>query len=491
MRLYPIITEQVFFHFDSARDWLWVRDIVMSKKPPLVGPWSSLVGVFYGPFTYYLLVPLFVLFQGDPIGGSVYALLVQLVALTGLYVWIRKNWGFIPATISLFLLLLSPLTANIATFIFQSNPSFGLGVLWLWVLSLLGKRKDVGVVLAMMTLGLGVHTNLLFTLFLLPFLGVLLLIKKWRFSRSLFFWSSSGLFLPLLPQIVFELRHGFIQTQSLWSFVVGYNTSLGVSLNVWERLLDRGFIVLMIMNEFLTPFPHWATVLLLTGISLSGYFFWRKGIHPTQKWVIGVICLSIAWFLLISLTFNGQLKLWYMYWMLPMLAALLGWWWDMILRRGRLHAVLTILVIVGIGIVHIDHVTSGFRSHKQDTKLLRQQKRAVEQVMAMGSKETYAAYVYTEPVYDYPYQYLFWWQWQKNGKGPVAYGYLPDKYDYVLNKKRYDPDFEPVKIVYLIMEKDNPSSDYRWETWLKAFYEFTPTERFVLPSGITIEKRVR
>src|SRR3989344_4284985 len=195
MRLYPIITEQVFFHFDSARDWLWVRDIVMSKKPPLVGPWSSLVGVFYGPFTYYLLVPLFVLFQGDPIGGSVYALLVQLVALTGLYVWIRKNWGFIPATISLFLLLVSPLTANIATFIFQSNPSFGLGVLWLWVLSLLGKRKDVGVVLAMMTLGLGVHTNLLFTLFLLPFLGVLLLIKKWRFSRSLFFWSSSGLFL--------------------------------------------------------------------------------------------------------------------------------------------------------------------------------------------------------------------------------------------------------------------------------------------------------
>ena len=150
-----------------------------------------------------------------------YALLVQLVALTGLYVWIRKNWGFIPATISLFLLLVSPLTANIATFIFQSNPSFGLGVLWLWVLSLLGKRKDVGVVLAMMTLGLGVHTNLLFTLFLLPFLGVLLLIKKWRFSRSLFFWSSSGLFLPLLPQIVFELRHGFIQTQSLWSFVVG------------------------------------------------------------------------------------------------------------------------------------------------------------------------------------------------------------------------------------------------------------------------------
>lgn len=71
MRLYPIATEQVFFHFDSARDWLWVREMVASKKPQLVGPWSSLNGVFYGPLTYYLLVPFYIAFDGNPIAGSV------------------------------------------------------------------------------------------------------------------------------------------------------------------------------------------------------------------------------------------------------------------------------------------------------------------------------------------------------------------------------------------------------------------------------------
>src|SRR3990167_11096909 len=90
VRLVPIITEKVLFHFDSARDWLWVRDLVISKKPILVGPWSSLQGVFYGPLTYYLLAIFFWIFGGNPIGGSVYALGVNVIALVLMYRFLKQ-----------------------------------------------------------------------------------------------------------------------------------------------------------------------------------------------------------------------------------------------------------------------------------------------------------------------------------------------------------------------------------------------------------------
>lgn len=201
--------------------------------------------------------------------------------------------------------------------------------------------------------------------------------------------------------------------------------------------------------------------------------------------MIAASVASVVWFLLLSLGFNAQLKIWYLYWALPILAMVWGW------LIGKLNKVIVVAILVVVGMIQASRVANDFRARKLDMKMLHQQKFVVAQVLAMGKNEIYEAYVYTEPIYDYQYQFLWWWNRQETGEGPVAYGYLPDKYDYVLNKRRYDPKPHKVNTIYLIMEKDNPASDYRWETWLKAFYEFEPTDIMVLPNGVRIEKRVR
>src|SRR3989344_5696971 len=54
------------FTFDQGRDFLVVRDIVYQHDLRLIGPPSGIEGVFHGVWWYWLLAPVFLVFDGDP-----------------------------------------------------------------------------------------------------------------------------------------------------------------------------------------------------------------------------------------------------------------------------------------------------------------------------------------------------------------------------------------------------------------------------------------
>lgn len=200
VRLVPIITEQVLFHFDSARDWLWVRDLVMSRNLTLIGPWSSLQGVFYGPLTYYLLAVFFWAFGGNPIGGSVYALVVNLLALIILCKFLRQIFGYRISIIGSWLLTFSSLSLYVSTFIFQTNLSLLLGALVLWPIWQLSRKKFKALPWLGLLIGLGIETNFFWTVFLLP----CLLFWGWRLKVSRKTWLITGLVLLIPLRSVYD-----------------------------------------------------------------------------------------------------------------------------------------------------------------------------------------------------------------------------------------------------------------------------------------------
>ncbi len=96
---------------------------------------------------------------------------------------------------------------------------------------------------------------------------------------------------------------------------------------------------------------------------------------------------------------------------------------------------------------------------------------AIDFVYKYADGKNFKVYTYLPSVYDYPYQYLFWWYGQKK------YGYIPGEYVYSPNKPTYIPSQDKFQgrkdnfsgLVFLIKE---PNRGYNWRSGWEASYRF-------------------
>ena len=66
LKLAPILNNNFPFTMDQARDMLDIREIAVGFHPVLIGPTTSINGVFLGPFYYYFNLIPFIISGGDP-----------------------------------------------------------------------------------------------------------------------------------------------------------------------------------------------------------------------------------------------------------------------------------------------------------------------------------------------------------------------------------------------------------------------------------------
>src|SRR3990167_4530929 len=95
------------FLLDQGRDMMAVKGILYDNHPTLIGPSTSLRGVFQGPLWYYLLAISAGVFGGDPWGGILLMFVVSMSVLLVIYFWAKKLFGEKVAIITLFLLAVS------------------------------------------------------------------------------------------------------------------------------------------------------------------------------------------------------------------------------------------------------------------------------------------------------------------------------------------------------------------------------------------------
>src|SRR3989344_3218461 len=172
------VSELYGYGFDQERDYNTVKAIVVDHKFTLIGPRVvSSAGFFLGPFYYYLQVPFFILFRGDPLYGAYFTAAILWLTTANRTGW---NVSFVPLFFLLFVYFHKrPL---LLTFIFFLSLNFHpqmifLGPLWLHALTK--------------------HKLSLRQIILLVFAAIL----------------------PFLPLIVFDLRHDFINTRAALSFL--------------------------------------------------------------------------------------------------------------------------------------------------------------------------------------------------------------------------------------------------------------------------------
>jgi hypothetical protein len=305
--------------------------------------------------------------------------------------------------------------------------------------------------------------------------------------------SFFAFFLTLVPQILFELRNNFVMTKVFFSELSGKSQILGDKLSlsevfgkhlesfiefsggIFEIPKEYSAIILAASIIFLglqfaknkITVEQRNIYLLSVGFIIYGFIFYMFYSHPLKGWYL--LGLRIPYLLLIALFLSQILKL---------------NWPFKILVAGLLLFSLTSTIQIQLPFIPE-------KNHQStDKSTLKNELAAIDWVYTKAAGKGFQAYNYIPSVYDYPYQYLYWWY------GKKEYGYHPQVVTYLDNVPEYIKDNDKFfnarreitdSTIFLIYEKDEDQK--RQAAWLGNFTKFCTLEKQEFPWGTTVEKR--
>lgn len=239
---FPLIAQGFFaFTTDQGRDLLAVKDMVENLNLTLIGPTTGLPGIFYGPWWYYFLSPLFFISQGN----------VQTIAI--IFAAIGE------ATIVLLYFLIKKLTSNTAVSLFAAataaisgpfitsssliwSPSLVLPLMTAYVFSLYKIFQKSPAPLWFLILGascaLIADSGAAFGIMLTVATIVTAVFFKTNFSGKNFSFFFLGIVLVLLPRIIFDLRNDFLITKSAINWITAPSI-YQEKLTLVQRMINR------------------------------------------------------------------------------------------------------------------------------------------------------------------------------------------------------------------------------------------------------------
>lgn len=271
LRFYRL-SEYIQFLGDQGRDLLVVKQMIVDHKFTLLGPTASVGGFYVGPIYYYFMLPFLWLFNLNPVGPAVMSGLFGLGTVALIYFFCKEFFDERAGLIAAFLVAVSPKMVDISRFAWNPNPVpfFSLAaILFLYLGSV--RKKWWGAFLSGVMVGILVQLHYIDLIFL-PIVGVAMLLtfpwRQWLWQAALLclgFGLGDSLFL------IFELRHGFPNTKSVWEFITRGGKTVAprsdnyillfndISRRLYETVLGfRGDILNLIYYSSLGAFALWA-----------------------------------------------------------------------------------------------------------------------------------------------------------------------------------------------------------------------------------------
>lgn len=458
----------LIFNYDTARDILVVRDIVVNHKITLLGPTTAIEGLFVGPLFYYLLVIPFILSGGDPVSGAVMTAIFGIITIFLGYYFVKeifksRRLGILSA----YFIAFSPLLISYSRFPLNPN-QFPMTILLFYLfLYKVGQGKTRYLPVVSFLLGISFNFEISTAIFLLPTIVLYIVWNKIKVTLKNYIISLSVLIATLLPQLFFELRHNFLMTNSLIRYLTTKESFGVMSITFFkERLLyffDNIKTTLIVREELFRG----QNIIIELVIILSLILIIYKSFKLNKE--IKAYRLLFAWIfvsILGLLFYKNSIWGWYMIPLFPAFAIM-----PVILFK-HINKYISLLIF---GLIIIANSQMWLNPTPQNDKtrwvLLRDQEKAVDYVYTDSKGQPFNAYVYVQYGIDYPYQYLWVWYGQKK------YGRVPSK-----------PE---EKIFYLIAEPNKAMPDRR-EGWLK---DYLPHGKIVseveIDPGILVQKYER
>ena len=422
-RLPLILSGIIPFSFDHGRDSLAVLHLIKTLNPVFLGPWTSIPGLFFGPGWYYLLAPAYWLTQGSPLAGPLTMFSLSLIGIILAYKYLGVYEAIILAT--------APLWLQLATGAANPFPMTLVGLLLVIALKKGWNSLWLGLIL-----GLGFHFS--------SALAILwLLVIPWLVKPKHWLKLLAGLFITFIPQLLFELKHNFSQTQAVISyFTAGESQSItpGKIAIVTQSIIHE-------LNLAILPDVPWLAGLGVLIIA-AGMRLW-----PKIGALIVIPLIGFWW-----LHYNP----WYAYGLAPLAVVLVG----KVLRAlpRPIAWIYCLLLLIG----------SAFRKNPDlltYKAFLPAKLTAINYIYNQSGGQPFASYHYLPEIYDYAYQYLYIWQAFRGRPLPVEFSYQPNAPAYINEKadllSRLPSPAGAAQMIFLIIEKPDNVWHYPFDSWLK------------------------
>ncbi len=358
-RLYRI-SEYMTFLGDEGRDALAVRDIVLGKHFPLIGPGTSVGSMYLGPLYYYLVAPSLWLAGFSPVGlaGEVAVIGILTVALLW---WIARSWFGPKIGLGIsFLYAISPVVITYSRSSWNPNIMPFFALLAMYGTWLFWRRHDprwlpvIGVCLAF------VLNSHYLGLLLFPTVVIFLFLSKQLHKSYPLLLASVLIFILLMsPLVIFDMRHGWTNFHALVTFLTNRGNTVNLRIykampNLWPIWNDLVSGLLTAQNYFL----GWLLSLLLVFFTL---------IRLIKRQISSQFIFTLTWlgFGLLGLgLYKQHIYIHYYGFLFPVPFLLLGFWLQSFSRRLAAQAVSVVLFIL-LALVNLQHNPLKFAPNSQ------------------------------------------------------------------------------------------------------------------------------
>ncbi|HSV94395.1 MAG TPA: hypothetical protein VLH94_00245 [Spirochaetia bacterium] len=475
------------FTMDQGRDLTDIRQMIVTQTPRLVGPTTSINGVLLGPFWYYFNTIPFIVSGGNPAAIVYWQIFWFQLSCLFLFFILKKN----SHTLAFFvtsLLLLSPVGFNTARYFWNANSMpiftilFFVSLLW----SNSSKFKYSTLIVGLIA-GLSMQIEAAFGVLFFPFLIIYYLFSKQKVKNIL--WSGIGFVVTLLPQVLFELRHGFIMTKVFISEFTGKGEMLGEKIKFSEKLVQRSEHLIDIVRH--TNHLPENLVFIFSAIATVTfvYLLLSKKINKSVKDLSIITIIFVLFTFFFYLVFPQKLKIWYTLGFSVPIIFIDALFLDFLTRsKNTFIKILPALFIAATLILSLkaqnDYFKIMYQLSANNPSGMQNEIAAVDWVYKEASGQAFNLYSYLPSIYDYPYQHAFWWYGtQTYGYQPSDITYLPNQPEYIIDgnlawtKKKTIGDNQ---LTFLIIEKDG-ELPMRAQAWLGHFSKLCLVKQHTFP----------
>jgi hypothetical protein len=419
---HKIMTGDIPLWYDPARDLL--SGLANLQKPTLIGPTSGIPGVFYGPYwiwllsfgqlfshdprivtfitatlPYFILFPL-LLFRFSKVISVFTLCLLWLIFLIGFNKYFTDLWNPNPAPLFVLLAIyLQFLRTNVFTFkniLITFFAGFATGLVMNFHLSF----------------GIGMMFGLLIFMFgesVFAFINAKKKIQTILTKLLFFILFGFGTVISFAPFLLFEVRHQFLQTQTLINALTHYGAVVGqtglTKLLVLQLFFDR------IGSVFFLPFFASVTLLVVCFTIYIINYQKRKEAKKSHELrlllIVGSIILGILY---IYLTAKNPIWVYHFIGVEVLFLLALGLLIDKI-------KIIKIIVGIWVILIFINFMFTLIKSKQHDPKSLYGNLAAeeviVKKIHAESSQHDYTVFAYSPSIYIYEYSYLFKWLYNK------------------------------------------------------------------------------
>lgn len=476
LRIHNEIHQDFAFTYDVGRDLLALHTIVVNHKISLIGFTTGLQGVFYGPWWYLFLLPAFLISGGNPSAIVLFMGLIGITTYSLAFILGKKIGGSFLGLILMGFFAVSPILVAYSSQIWNPNIAPLFVFLTIFILYLIYKKDKAWYFFFLgFIASLNIEWEIVFGSIFFIYTTIFTFIyfyKKLNLKKILLY--ISGLFIVLFPQILFDLRHNFLMTKSFMFFLSGKSDAVSKSFNFLNAysilqgllsytLFNNNNLMATVFIIFISALSIYLVLIYKTkdlSFRLRRFFIFYSFLYLLFAYVI----LSLFRHAIYDHYFIGEPVIFIFLFVLII--------YELFNIGSRVIKTIVIFVVIILSIINLNPINNIYEFFNTglvgDASVYRNQIQIVNYVYQKAKSREFKINVYTPPVFDYTYKYLFLW--------------------YGNNKYKTQPN-NKAKLDFYIIEPDPGFSDRikAWLTYRKNDGKIINIKKF--KSGITVQER--